>query len=80
MPKQSVELSFIENSPGKALEVHVPKGISHKDLQKITLGDLISKFRPKGCQTCLSGMDLRIRERLGRVVTINFEDGKLNGL
>lgn len=78
MPKKTVELSFIENEQHRALEVLVPKGISHKDLTKITIADLITKFRPKGCQTCLSGLDLRIRERFGRVLNVRIDEGAIS--
>lgn len=54
------------------LEILIPQGMSHKDLARITLGDLLSKFRPSGCQACLSGQDFIIRERFEKVLPVDI--------
>lgn len=61
-----------------SLELLVPPGLSHKELAKITLGDLLGRFRPTGCQTCLSGQDFNIREKFEEVMSVNITEGGLN--
>lgn len=58
-----------------SLEIIVPAGLSHKALEKVSLGELLSKFRPRGCQACLSGQDFRIRERFEKVLPIEINEG-----
>ena len=66
------EVYLREDKTHNSLEIVIPKGISHKDLTKVSLGDLLSKFRPSGCGACLSGQDLIIRERFERVLPIDI--------
>ena len=66
------EVRLREDKLQNSLEIVVPKGISHKDLAKITLGDLLSRFRPSGCGACLSGQDFIIRERFEKVLPIDI--------
>jgi hypothetical protein len=72
------EIRITEDKNQNSLEILVPKGISHKDISKLTLGELISKFRPSGCGTCLSGQDFRIRERFERVLPVDIAAGKIS--
>lgn len=46
------------------VEIAIPVGTSFDDVLKRNdrLIDIISRFRPRGCQACLSGRDLIIRE------------------
>jgi hypothetical protein len=76
---RSVEVQFSaagDNSPAR-LAVTVPAGTSRAQLAA-SLGKLfkrpeLEKFRPRGCTTCLSGLDLHIRERFEQVLTFeNF--------
>lgn len=77
MPKNQSEIRFNNNKVRSTLEILVPSGLSHKELGKITLSDLLSKFRPSGCAACLSGQHFIIRERFERVLPVNINAGKL---
>ena len=70
------EIHVTENKLKNSLEVLVPAGLSHKQLNKVNLADLLSKFRPSGCGPCLSGQDLIIRERFERVLPVDIAAGK----
>lgn len=79
MHKESTsEMRFRDDKIHSNLELIVPVGLSHKELSKITLGDLISKFRPSGCQGCLSGQSFIIRERFEKVLPVNINVGKVD--
>jgi len=66
------EVHLREDKLHNSLEIVIPKGISHKELTKVSLGDLLSKFRPSGCGACLSGQDFIIRERFEKVLPIDI--------
>ena len=68
------EVHVREDKTHNTLEILIPKGISHKELSKVSLGDLIAKFRPSGCGPCLSGQDLIIRERFEKVLPIDIAE------
>ena len=78
MPNKSGEVRFLDNKEHGTLEILVPAGLSHKDLGKVTLADLLSKFRPSGCGACLSGQHLIIRERFEKVLPVEISAGKFN--
>jgi len=67
-----VEAYFRDDKTRNSLEIVVPKGLSHKELSKVSLGELLSKFRPSGCQACLSGQDFNIRERFEKVLPVDI--------
>ncbi len=71
------EIRFRDDKINSSLELVVPAGMSHKELSKITLADLLSKFRPSGCQACLSGQHFNIRERFEKVLQVNIGSGKI---
>lgn len=54
------------------LEVAVPAGTQFVDIvaQKEWLVDLARKFGPRGCEMCLSGRDILIRERFEEVINV----------
>lgn len=56
------------------VELSVPVGIRFEDLLANTdwLVDTFTKFRPRGCEACLSGRDLVIREMFDDVVNVEF--------
>ncbi len=56
------------------VEVQVPVGTRFEDLleRPDLLVDIFSKFRPRGCETCLSGRDLVIREMFEDVINVEF--------
>jgi hypothetical protein len=66
------EVRLREDKLQNTLEIVIPKGLSHKDLTKVSLGELLSRFRPSGCGSCLSGQDLIIRERFEKVLPIDI--------
>jgi hypothetical protein len=72
------EVRIREDKLQNTLEILVPQGLSHKDMSKITLGELLSKFRPSGCGSCLSGQDFRIRERFEKVLPVDITGGKFH--
>jgi hypothetical protein len=74
---KSVEVAFTDaGAHGPAqLQLTVPHGMPRADIarliEKILVRDDLEKFRPRGCLSCLSGLDLRIRERFEHVLTID---------
>lgn len=77
MKKEVSEIRFIDDKINKSVEIIVPKGLSHKELGKITLADLLSKFRPAGCAACLSGQDFRLREKFEKVLPVEINSGTI---
>lgn len=73
--KFTAEMHITDNKSLNRLELVIPKGYLAKDLAKVTLGDLISKFRPSGCGACLSGQHLIIREQFERVLPVEIGTG-----
>ncbi|CAN5785443.1 hypothetical protein BH11BAC4_BH11BAC4_03880 [soil metagenome] len=71
------EIQIRDNKYNNSVELLVPVGMSHKELSKIKLGDLLSKFRPSGCQACLSGQHFNIRERFQKVLQVDIASGKV---
>lgn len=78
MSNEKGEIRFRDVKEGNSLEILLPAGLTSKELSKITLGDLISKFRPSGCGACLSGQHLIIRERFERVLPVDITAGKVH--
>lgn len=66
------EVHVREDKTHNSLEIVIPKGLSHKELTKVSLGELLSRFRPSGCGACLSGQDFIIRERFEKVLPIDI--------
>ena len=80
MPKKSLaEVRIRDDKSQNSLEILGPVGLSHKEFSKVSLGDLLSKFRPSGCPTCLSGQDFNIRERFEKVIQVEIGAGKVGG-
>ena len=77
MPEKS-EIRFRYDKIHGSLELIVPQGLSHKELGKITLGELLSKFRPSGCPSCLSGQPFILKEKFERVLPVDISAGKFN--
>ena len=74
MPHKSLsEVRIRDDEFQKSMEILVPAGLSHRELDKVTLADLLSKFRPSGCQTCLSGQHFNIRERFEKVFPVQID-------
>ncbi len=72
MTELKIEARLRDDKFRNSLEIVIPEGLSHKELAKVTLGDLLSKFRPSGCQACLSGQHLIIRERFEKVLPVDI--------
>lgn len=72
MTELKIEARLRNDKFRNSLEIVIPEGLSHKELAKVTLGDLLSKFRPSGCQACLSGQHFSIRERFEKVLPVDI--------
>jgi hypothetical protein len=57
-----------------AVEIAVPIGSRFEDVVRNPdrLADIFSKFRPRGCEACLSGRDIIIRERFDDVINVEL--------
>jgi hypothetical protein len=76
MQNKQGEIHFSDDKTHNTLELLVPSGLSRKELSKISLSELLSKFRPSGCGSCLSGQHFIIREKLGEVLPVDIATGK----
>lgn len=73
------ELGYSEKY-GK-IELVLPHGTKTADFAKFSdrlFGDLLSRL-PRGCQACLSGESLFIRERLEHVLHVDLEKMEVIG-
>jgi len=75
MADKFAEIQVTVNKCNSNIEVVVPAGTSHRELGKLNLVDLLSKFRPSGCGACLSGGHLLIREKLEKVLPVDLNTG-----
>jgi hypothetical protein len=59
------------------VEVAVPVGTPFVDLasRKEWLVDVLRQFGPRGCEMCLSGRDIIIRERFDDVINVALPRG-----
>lgn len=59
------------------VEVTVPSGTPFGDLvaKPDRLVDLLRKIGPRGCEMCLSGRDILIRERFDDVINVELGRG-----
>jgi hypothetical protein len=72
MPKRTAQVRFTDTKLKNSLEIIVPAGLTHKELAKINLGDLLAKFRPSGCLACLSGQHFNIREQFEKILQVEI--------
>jgi hypothetical protein len=74
------ELSYSKHT--NQLELVVPHGTKTADLHNIVTslnkGGFVAKL-PRGCNTCLSGAQFNIRERLQEVINVDLETFKAVG-
>lgn len=74
--KKQVVIGFREATAGSAarIDIEVPSGVARADLAKILVKVIpdLEKLRPRGCTTCLSGLDINIRERFEHVLTLEL--------
>lgn len=57
------------------IELTLPNGFSSEDFARVServVADLVQRL-PRGCQACLSGESLIIRERLDRVLRVDLD-------
>ena len=78
MPKEKAEVRFLDTKTQNSLEILLPAGLSHKELSKIALGELLSKFRPSGCGACFSGQHFHIREKFEKVLPVEIGGGLIH--
>ena len=76
MNKNLAEILISREGAIPVVELVIPHGTKLTELVKIS--ELISreinpKISPRGCQTCLSGLDFRIRERFEEVIRIDLD-------
>jgi hypothetical protein len=73
MTKRQIHVGFRDaDAAGAArLEIAVPQGTTRADLGEVLKHALpqIEKLRPRGCLSCISGLDINIRERFEHVLT-----------
>lgn len=77
--KDIAELGYSEQY--KRIELAVPHGMKTVDLSKFSerlFGNLIARL-PRGCQACLSGESLLIRERLEHVLQVDLNKMEIVG-
>jgi hypothetical protein len=75
------ELQYGKVDGTNRLELVVPSGTKLKDLarlEEVIFKDIVARL-PRGCQACLSGEPLFIRERLENVIRVDLESGKVVG-
>lgn len=73
MHENLVELGYSEKQG--VIEVSLPNGFTSKNFGRISdrlIADLINRL-PRGCQACLSGESLIIKERLENVLRVDLE-------
>ena len=76
MHKNTAEIFISREGAMPVVELVIPHGTKLTELMK--LQELISseinpKISPRGCQTCLSGLDFRIRERFEDVIRVDLD-------
>lgn len=78
--KRLAEVHYSTEGPVPVVELVVPHGTRLLDLlkaQETISRELLPGLTPRGCQACISGSSLIIRERFENVIRINLEDGQL---
>ena len=57
-----------------AVEIAVPIGSRFEDIVRNPdwLAEIFRNFRPRGCEACLSGRDVIIRERFDDVINVQL--------
>lgn len=79
-PKRMAEVHYTTEGPVPIVELVVPHGTRLLDLvkaQETISRELLPGLTARGCQTCVSGSSLTIRERFENVIQINLENGQL---
>ena len=71
------ELSYDANGPQPIMELAVPHGTPVRSILKSMelITELNRKLSPRGCEACLSGTHLIIRERFEEVIRVDLEKG-----
>lgn len=75
MKAGKVQVGFRESTAGAParLEITVPVGTVRADLDDILRRVIpnLEKLRPRGCLSCLSGLDINIREQFEHILVID---------
>ena len=82
MASNTAEVHFTREGPIPVVELIIPHGTKLVDilkLQELISREINPKISPRGCQTCLSGLDFRIRERLENVIRIDLDSLQMVG-
>lgn len=71
----SASARLVQTDCRSTVEVQVPVGMRFEELlleRPKLLVEVIDRFRPRGCEACLSGRDLVIRERFDDIVNVEL--------
>lgn len=80
MANRTAEIQFTKIGGRSIVEMSVPQGTSRVEaakLHELVSRDLISKLSPRGCEACLSGVDVLIRERFENVLLVDLDAMKV---
>lgn len=76
MNKNLAEVFISKEGAMPVVELVIPHGTKLTDLvklQELISSEINPKISPRGCQTCLSGLDFRIRERFEEVIRVDLD-------
>ena len=76
MKKNFAEIFISREGAMPVVELVIPNGTKLSDLikvQELLSREINPKISPRGCQTCLSGLDFRIRERFEEVIRVDLD-------
>ncbi|MEZ5333179.1 MAG: hypothetical protein R2991_14270 [Thermoanaerobaculia bacterium] len=80
--KETARVAELEYSKDRGIvQLSVPEGLKTAEvarLKDLVFTDLVARL-PRGCQACLSGESLIIRERLENVLRIDLDTMKVLG-
>ena len=76
MNKNTAEIFISREGAMPVVELVIPHGTKLTELvrlQELISNEINPKISPRGCQTCLSGLDFRIRERFEEVIRVDLD-------
>jgi hypothetical protein len=76
------DIAVKDDRNGTRVSVTVPSGTTLAEalkLHEVLSSDVLSKVSPRGCQPCLSGVDLNIRERWEEIIQVDLESMRVVG-
>ena len=76
MHKNLAEVFISREGAMPVVELVIPHGTKLTELvrlQELISSEINPKISPRGCQTCLSGLDFRIRERFEEIIRVDLD-------